>query len=459
MLAAGLIRGASGRLLPPSVPLRFFAVAVLSHVAFWAVLFATAGQLAGFRGGFAPLLAAVHLLTIGVLVSTAIGAAVQILPVVTRQPLAAVWPIRCAFWLLLPGLVLLVIGFYVVRPGLASVGGGMAAAGVVLSAAVLADSLRRAQDPPIVVAYGWAALLALVITALLGVTLIIGFQWSGVVDRGALALAHLILGGFGGMGLFALGFSHVLVPMFTLAAVPNHRLAWTGFVTATFAVALGGVGALGHSQALLWVAAGCGLVAGGIHLWLMRQALRDGMLRRLGLSFVLVRMAWALLPATLAAAVICLSFENSAVGPPQFGILLFVGWLLTFLLGIQQRILPMLVSMHVGPGARPGPVFVADGIRRTSLRLHVGCHALALAGIIAGSAANLVLLVQTGSAIGFIGALAYAVFSFDVLRRLQVDGSSDVLSRVDAQDFPGDGTRAVRQQEQDRVGDVGGLGE
>ena len=75
MLAARLIRGASGRLLPASVPLRFFAVAVLSHVAFWAVLFATSGQLAGFRGGFAPLLAAVHLLTIGVLMCTAIGAA------------------------------------------------------------------------------------------------------------------------------------------------------------------------------------------------------------------------------------------------------------------------------------------------------------------------------------------------------------------------------------------------
>ena len=420
MLAARLIRGASGRLLPPSVPLRFFAVAVLSHVAFWAVLFATSGQLAGFRGGFAPLLAAVHLLTIGVLVCTAIGAAVQILPVVTRQPLAAVWPIRFAFWLLLPGLVLLVIGFHAVRPGLASVGGGMATAGVCLFAAVLADSLRRAKDPPIVVAYGWAALAALVITVLLGVSLTIGIRWGGVADRGALALAHLILGGFGGIGLLALGFSHVLVPMFTLAAVPDRRLAWTGFATATLAVALGAAGALGHSPALLWVAIGFGLVASGIHLWLMRQALHEGMLRRLGLSFVLVRIAWVLLPTTLVAAVVWLFFGDRSVGPALFGILLFVGWLLTFLLGVLQRILPMLVSMHAGPGARLGPVFAADGVRRASLRLHLGCHTVALAGVMAGSAANLTPLVRAGSAIGLIGALAYAVFAFDVLRRLRV---------------------------------------
>jgi len=81
-----------------------------------------------------------------------------------------------------------------------------------------------------------------------------------------------------------------------------------------------------------------------------------------------------------------------------------------------------VVSMHVGPGARLGPVFMADGIRRACLRLHIGCHALALASVIAGSAANLSLLVQAGSAIGLVGALAYGVFSFDVLRRLQTDG-------------------------------------
>mgnify|MGYP000689534802 CR=1 FL=1 len=46
-----------------------------------------------------------------------------------------------------------------------------------------------------------------------------------------------------------------------------------------------------------------------------------------------------------------------------------------------------------------------------------------LAGVIAGSVANLAPLVQAGSAIGLVGALAYAVFSFDVFRRLRADVS------------------------------------
>jgi hypothetical protein len=426
MLAARLIRGAGGRLLPPSVPLRFFAMAVLSHVAFWAALLATSGQLAGFRGGLAPLLAAVHLLTIGVLLCVAIGAAVQILPVVTRQPLVTVWPIRFLFWLLLAGLVLLVIGFGAVRPDLTSIGGGVVAAGVCLLAAMLADNLRRAKDPLIVVAYGWAALAALVVTVLLGVALTIDLRWGGVVDRRAVALAHLILGGFGGMGLFALGFSHVLVPMFTLAAVPDRRLAWAGFTAATLAVTFGAAGALGRSLALLSVAVGLGLVAAGIHLRLMHQALRSGMVQRLGLSFVLVRTAWVLLPAALGSGLLSLILGNSPVGPVQFGILLFAGWLLTFLLGILQRILPMLVSMHVGPGSGLGQVLAGGGLRRASLRLHVGCHALALAGVIAGSVTNRALPVQAGSAVGLVGALAYAVFSFNVLRRLRTELSPDL---------------------------------
>lgn len=430
MHTASLIQGASGRLLPPSVPLRFLAMAVLSHVAFWAALLATSGQLAGFRGGFAPLLAAVHLLTVGVLLCAVIGAAVQILPVVTRQPLVAVWPIRFTFWLLLAGILLLVIGFHAVRPGLASVGGGLVAAGVCLFAAVLADNLRRAKGPLIVVAYGWAALVALVLTVLLGVALALNFRWGGVVDRGAVALAHLVLGGFGGMGLFAIGFSHVLVPMFTLAAAPDRRLAWAGFTAATLAVTCGAVGALGRSPALLSVAVGFGLVASGIHLRLMHQALRDGMLRRLGLSFVLIRAAWVLLPATLGAALISMACGTAAVGPLQFGILLFAGWLLTFVLGILQRILPMLVSMHAGHGSGVGHVLAAGSLRRASLRLHVGCHALALAGVMAGSVTNLPLLVQAGSAAGLVGALAYAVFSFDVLRGLRAEVGPDLRCTV-----------------------------
>jgi hypothetical protein len=78
-LAATFLGGAKSRLLPPSLPFRFFAAAAIFHVLLWLVLLLAAGDATGFTGGFGPGLAAVHLLTLGVLTTTALGAALQIL--------------------------------------------------------------------------------------------------------------------------------------------------------------------------------------------------------------------------------------------------------------------------------------------------------------------------------------------------------------------------------------------
>jgi hypothetical protein len=94
-LAAGtFLAGATSRLLPASIPLRFFGAAVASHVFAWLALLAGSGTLPRFAGGLGWTLAALHLVTLGVLVMTAIGASLQLLPVATRQPVGSMrWPV------------------------------------------------------------------------------------------------------------------------------------------------------------------------------------------------------------------------------------------------------------------------------------------------------------------------------------------------------------------------------
>ena len=77
-IAATFLGGAKSRLLPPSIPFRFFAAAAAFHVLMWLGLFIGAGEAASFRGGLGATLASVHLLTLGVLTTTAIGASVQL---------------------------------------------------------------------------------------------------------------------------------------------------------------------------------------------------------------------------------------------------------------------------------------------------------------------------------------------------------------------------------------------
>lgn len=421
-IAASFLGGAKSRLLPRSIPFRFFAAAATFHVLMWLILLFGAEEAASFRGGLGPTLAAVHLLTLGLLTTTAIGASVQLLPVATRRTMHAVWPIRLVFWLTVPGLVALVLGMYAAEPRILVPASIATALGLLLFCGLLADNLRRAGSLPVVGAYGSAALVMLVLVIAFGVTLSLDDERGFLPDHGAAALAHLILGGFGFMGMLALGFSHILIPMFALAPAPAKRPSFVGFAAASAAIIIGTLGALTGSRPLLAAAALVGLGAAALHVWLMYRVLKCGMRKRLGPSFVLVRVAWIMLPATLVAGLVSLYGLAGANGGTLFAFMLLFGWLLTFLIAILQRIMPFLASMFVAPQAMGSSPIVSQLANARSLRVHaighgIACVVLAVA-ILMGNA----MLVRLGSAAGLIGAAAFAWFTADVIRRIWPSG-------------------------------------
>lgn len=419
-LGATFLPGAKSRLLPASIPFRFFVAAAIFQLFMWLALLAGTDEVPSFRGGPGLTLAAIHLLTLGVLTTTAIGASVQLLPVATRRALAAVWPIKLVFWLTVPGITGLVVGFYTLHTPLMVLAAVATSAGLILYALVLADNLRGAASLPVVAAYGWAALAALVLLVGLGLLLVFNYEFGTLPDHGAAALAHMILGGFGFMGMLALGFSHVLIPMFALSGPPEKRLSSIGFTLAAVGVALGAVGAFFGNTAAVTIAALVGLAAAAVHLRLMHRALASGMRKRLGRSFVLIRASWLLLPTTLLVGLATLHGYAGVNGPTLFGFLLIGGWLLTFLLGVLQRILPFLASMHAGRPAGGGPPLTSELFAPGLLTLHAICHGLAIALLTIAIAVDVVWLARAGAAIGLIGATAFAWFTGRVVRRLVV---------------------------------------
>jgi hypothetical protein len=384
----------------------------------WLGLLTGAGEAVGFRGGLGSTLASVHLLTLGVLTTTAIGASVQLLPVATRRTLHAVWPIKLVFWLTVPGMLALMGGMYLAQTSMLITGAVITTAGLLLYCGLLADNLRRASGLAVVGAYGWTALVALAIVIVLGVALAFNEKAGFLPDHGAAALAHLILGAFGFMGLLVLGFSHILVPMFALAAAPAKRPSFASFAAAAAALILGTLGALIGSRAMLTAAVLVGLAAAALHLWLMVRVLKTGMRKRLGLSFVLVRVAWVMLPATLLVGLAALYGLAGKNGATLFGFLLLFGWLLTFLFAILQRIMPFLASMFVPPPASGGTAIVSELAGARSLKLHAVCHATALAVLASAIILDDAMVARVGSAIGLVGAMAFAWFTADVIRRL-----------------------------------------
>jgi hypothetical protein len=163
----------------------------------------------------------------------------------------------------------------------------------------------------------------------------------------------------------------------------------------------------------LALAAGLGAV--GWHLALMRRTLASGMRRDLGRSFVLVRVGWAgLVASLLLGAALLAAWPLPRLGA-AFGLALIGVWLLSFVLGLLQRIVPFLAAMHGGSGRRnPTPgALTHDGALAVHFFAHLGALALLALAIAFDSAA----LVRAAAALGAAGALAFAAFFGVVLAR------------------------------------------
>lgn len=420
MSAAGgaFLGGASGRLLPASVPLRFFGAAVAYHLAAWLVLALSAAGWPGFTGGLGPLLAALHLLTLGVFGMTALGAAAQLLPVATRQSPVGEQALRALWWIYTPGVALLAAGMYTAQPGVLAVGGTAVAAPLAVWAALVARHLLRARGMPGVLAHAWAALACLGLLLATAVLLVAAWLGEPVPGRGALQPLHLLLGPFGFMGLLSLGLSYILVPMFALAVPPSERaqlasggLVVLGLLLAGAAVLLPQLRGL---EALAWTA-GCGGVL--LHLHLMRRALATGMRKDLGRSFVLVKSGWIGLLAALAVAGASWAGVPLPHARAWLGLAL-LAWLLGMVLGFLQRILPFLAALHAAAGKRRGPTPSAL-THDAALKTHLVCHFCALGLLAVALASGSTWAARLAALAGLAGACAYALFCVHVLRRLR----------------------------------------
>ncbi len=418
--ANAFLGGAKSRLLPASIPLRFFGAAVLFHVLAWFALAAGAGVWASAPAALGWPLAALHLVTLGVLGMAALGAGAQLLPVATRQAAPGHRMLGGLWWLYTGGVAVLALGMGLRRPPLLAAGAVAVALSFVGWAALIARNLRGARGMPGVVAHVWSSLAALAVV--LASAVFLAAMWLGwqAPPRETLLSLHLVFAPYGFMGMLALGFSYILVPMFALSDTPGERAQLSSCALALAALVLAGIAALGVAPtALQGAALLAGAAAVALHLRLMIQALRTGMRRELGRSFTLVKIGWAGLAASLILAlglVLKLPVPRLAT---WFGLCLIGVWLLSFLMGMLQRILPFLAAMHLGGSGRRAQTPSAL-TRDDALAVHFACHLGAIALLGVAIALDNPWVALAGAAVGAAGALAFGFFYVTLLRRMRV---------------------------------------
>ncbi len=415
MFPGAILIGAPSRLLPPWLPFRFFLTAVIAHVAFWFMLALAADDLADFAGGPGMVLGALHMLTLGVLVSTVMGAASQLTPVAVGLSHFSVLPLHLSWWLHVTGVLLLIHGMLGGDAWTMAAGGALEAAALLAFAVALGDLLRRTNLLLVPVRFAWLSLISLAGLLVLGLALILDFQGGFLADRPAISVAHLVLAAPGFMGLLVLGFSNILVPMFALSGSPPAPSAHTSLILAPAAILLALGGILADLPWLTALGAACGLAAVAAHLHGMAWCLRNGQRKRLGVSFWLIKGAWvwlALIPVLGGLLALGLLGDR---GPALFAFALLVGWLLTFLGGMLQRIVPFLAGMNMAGKKVKAPRLSQLADQRL-LPAHAWCHAAAIVAVGGGIAAGQPRIILGGALAGAAGALALAWYVISVAR-------------------------------------------
>ncbi len=417
LAGASFARGAHGRLLPLSVPMRFFGAAVAFHLFAWIALAIGAPQVPRHSGGIGWPLAALHALTLGVFVMTAIGASLQLMPVATRQALVSRRAVDAVWWLYTPGVAALVAAIALQRPMAMTLAALPVVAALVIYMALLARNLAGARGMAGVCTMGWLALAALAVA--LGSALAMVLTWAGWAawPRQPLLMLHITAAVFGFMGLLAFGLSNVLVPMFALGPVPSERtqLAIAALSALALALAVPVAFELWSPQALVWAIAPAA-AASAWHVASMHGVMRQGLRRELGGSFRLVRLAWLMLGLTWVLAA-WWAFDRARAGLATALLAsALLGWLTSFLFGILQRIVPFLVAMHLGGTVKRAPT-PSSLTHERALTWHRLGHAAALVLLALAIALDSAPAALAAAVAGTVGALAFGVFFVAVLRR------------------------------------------
>jgi len=375
---------------PISVPFRFFLSAPLFGLACAALVLWQGPDL--FASRWTPsALAATHLLTLGVMASTMIGAMMQMLPVLVGAPMPAP---RAVAWithvLLVAGTLALAGGFLLLWPLLLRAAVVALGIGFGVFVAAVAASLARVRAWNTTVGVMWLATIALAAAVALGATLAASLGWGLALPSPAFHELHPAWGLLGWIGVLVIGVAYQVVPMFQMTpAYPGtltHWLTWAIFAVLVLwsAAQL----ALGEAGATLATALALALGGAFVAFALVTLELQRKRRRRqadVTLDFWRVGMSSLVVAAACWAARL-LAPDRLPEGFDLFlGVLALAGVALSVINGMLYKIAPFLAWFHLQTAVAGRATvphmrkILPEGAQRGQLRTHLAALALLLA--------------------------------------------------------------------------------
>lgn len=379
---------------PLAVPFRFFLLAPFFLLASGALMLALGPATLSSR--WAPeTLALTHLVTLGFIAQTMIGAVLQVLPVIAGSPVEHP---RGVAWVTLLGLnggtLLLVAGFLAGSPPALQAAAVLLALGLGTVIVAGAWAMLRARAAPSPTVFGVRlAFTGLVFTLVLGVVLAWALATGLPLPLQKVVSAHVSWGIFGWVLALVAAVAYQVVPMFQMTpAYPQWLSRWLlpslfAALLLRTAAELSGVAEVVLALIELALAA---LVLGfaGTTLWLQHRRRRR--LRDATVMFWQLAMAALLLAGALWLTGLLLP---GLADDPRFalalGALMLGGFALSVINGMLYKIVPFLVWFHLqarGPGKSPLKSMkdvLADKMALGQWRAHALAQILLVAAVLA----------------------------------------------------------------------------
>ena len=338
---------------PVSVPLRFFLTAPAFAI-FASLLLIWYGPQA-LESRWAPLtLALTHLLTLGFLSTAMIGAVVQILPVVAgvHLPHAQLTAGIVNFFLAV-GTAALAGAFLLAQPLLFTLALSFLGFAFLWLLGASVAGLWRVSDASATL---WAirlALIALLVTVILGATLASAFAWEFGLPLVELTNVHARWGLLGWVGLLVIGVAYQVVPMFQVTPLyPPYLTRWLAPVLFLLLLVWSVVDVLTRQQPNGWNTAISIFVALGFMLfglttlyllWFRKRPKPDVtvMFWRTGMASLLACGALWIAGRMLPQITVAPSYAM------LLGVLFIVGFAYSVINGMLYKIVPFLVWYHL----------------------------------------------------------------------------------------------------------------
>ena len=342
---SGMLGGMAGsRGLPLAVLLSFLLTGVCAAALFGLLLPWVAPE-AVQAPDFPHVLALVHLVTLGWLTMTIMGASLQLTPVMIVAPLRATRFLSWQYPVYTGGVVLLLGGFWWMRPWLLAIGGIVIVLAVLHYVVVLSITLLHATTRPLTLRFLAASLLYLCLVVGLGLTAALNMQF-GFLEAGTdrLLSIHLTLGVLGWLSSLLMGVSYTLVRLFALAHGHDDRLGRVIFVLLQVSIVGLALGFLISWLALILLGGGVLIVTAllfAYDFWCMFRT-RHRKLLDVTQYHSMAAVVYFCLVVPAGIASVAFGWQQPAIFA-ALGMAALVGWLGQSIIGYLYKIVPFLV--------------------------------------------------------------------------------------------------------------------